>query len=191
MTKSRLLAATSCAVLLALASCTSDSDSAAPTTSTTSGSSSSSTSSTTATSMTSEREASAEEQAAEEPAEAEPTVIECLQGVPGPALWTDGTTAFSQDCFDTLTAGRGEYRCPRTDHYVHDPAECGTSSPDPATIPYADGGTCPAALCGYGYDENGNPNPSSGEIQTQGGCEEGYITDPELCAAVGRPIDTQ
>ncbi|WP_229676673.1 hypothetical protein [Corynebacterium marinum] len=36
---------------------------------------------------------------------------------------------------------------------------------DPATVPIADGGACPAYLCGYGHDENGNPNPSSGEIQ--------------------------
>lgn len=56
--------------------------------------------------------------------------------------------------------------------------------PDPATIPYADGGTCPAYKCGYGHDENGNPNPSSGEIQTKNGCDAGYINDPELCASV-------
>lgn len=45
-----------------------------------------------------------------------------------------------------------------------------------------------AAECGYGYDEQGNANPSSGELQTQYGCEQGYITDPELCAAVGVPL---
>ena len=28
--------------------------------------------------------------------------------------------------------------------------------------------------------------PTSGELQTQHGCEAGYIDDPELCAAVGR-----
>lgn len=38
--------------------------------------------------------------------------------------------------------------------------------PDPATIPYSDGGTCPAYKCGYGHDENGNPNPSNSEIQS-------------------------
>ncbi|MDN6706348.1 hypothetical protein [Corynebacterium glyciniphilum] len=63
-----------------------------------------------------------------------------------------------------------------------------TGEPDPATVPIPDGGTCPAAICGYGHDEHGNPNPSSGELQTQHGCEEGYVTDPELCAAVGRPL---
>lgn len=38
--------------------------------------------------------------------------------------------------------------------------------PDPATIPYADGGTCPAYKCGYGHDASGNPNPSNSEIQS-------------------------
>ncbi|EET77367.1 hypothetical protein CORTU0001_0575 [Corynebacterium tuberculostearicum SK141] len=45
---------------------------------------------------------------------------------------------------------------------------------------------CPAYLCGYGNDANGNRNKSSGEIQTQHGCEQGYITDPQVCGAVGR-----
>jgi hypothetical protein len=60
------------------------------------------------------------------------------------------------------------------------------TAPDPATIPFADGGTCPAYRCGYGDDANGNPNPSSGEIQTYNGCEDGYITDPSLCGAVNQ-----
>ena len=38
--------------------------------------------------------------------------------------------------------------------------------PDPAEIPYADGGTCPAYKCGYGHDDDGNPNPSNSEIQS-------------------------
>ncbi|MCE5290831.1 MAG: hypothetical protein LLG14_16555 [Nocardiaceae bacterium] len=41
---------------------------------------------------------------AEEPAvpdaAAEPTVVECLPGTPGPARWSDGTTRFSQWCYD-------------------------------------------------------------------------------------------
>lgn len=61
--------------------------------------------------------------------------------------------------------------------------------PDPATVPYADGGTCPAYLCGYGHDEHGNRNPSSGEIQGRHGCQEGYIDDPEYCAAVEGVFD--
>ncbi len=31
---------------------------------------------------------------------AEPHVVECLPGTPGPARWSDGTVAFSQSCFD-------------------------------------------------------------------------------------------
>lgn len=37
--------------------------------------------------------------------------------------------------------------------------------------------------------DTSKPGPSSGEIQTAYGCEEGYITDPELCAAVGVPLE--
>lgn len=37
--------------------------------------------------------------------------------------------------------------------------------PNPATIPYSEGGTCPAYLCGYGHDENGTPRPNNTEIQ--------------------------
>lgn len=87
----------------------------------------------------------------------------------GTAIYSDGSTGYEESCFqpmmDAAIAGGG-------------------GQPDPATIPYADGGTCPAAECGYGHDENGNPNPSSGELQTQHGCEQGYITDPQLCGAV-------
>lgn len=53
-----------------------------------------------------------------------PYVVECLVGSPGPARWSDGTAAFSQECYDRLTANRGDYQCPRTDHFVHDPADC-------------------------------------------------------------------
>ena len=61
---------------------------------------------------------------------------------------------------------------------ITDTTNCG--APEPAE-PECTGG---AAECGYGHDEQGNRNPSSGELQTQWGCEQGYITDPELCAAV-------
>lgn len=80
------------------------------------------------------------------------------------------------------------YKCGGTDAWVYDPANCTAANlggeavydilwgPDAAQtadevyqdlsqIPMADGGTCPAALCGYGHDAYGNPNPSSGEIQ--------------------------
>lgn len=56
----------------------------------------------------------------------------------------------------------------------------------PVQAPNGPSAECPAYLCGYGNDANGNRNKSSGEIQTQYGCEQGYITDPQLCGAVGR-----
>ena len=51
---------------------------------------------------------SAEEPAASvaEPAAsvAEPYVVECLQGVPGPAQWSDGTVAYAEECASTPEA---------------------------------------------------------------------------------------
>ena len=51
---------------------------------------------------------SAEEPAASvaEPAAsvAEPYVVECLQGVPGPAQWSDGTVAYAEECANTPEA---------------------------------------------------------------------------------------
>ena len=45
----------------------------------------------------------AAEQPATAPAAAEaPYVVECLEGTPGPALWSDGSMAYSQYCFDTM-----------------------------------------------------------------------------------------
>lgn len=45
----------------------------------------------------------AAEQPAPAPAAAEaPYVVECLEGTPGPALWSDGSMAYSQYCFDTM-----------------------------------------------------------------------------------------
>ncbi|WP_236658480.1 hypothetical protein [Corynebacterium amycolatum] len=63
------------------------------------------------------------------------------------------------------------YQCPGTDAFVNNPSDCTPENlggdPAPAdTVPYDDGGTCPAYLCGYGTDEDGNANPSSGEIQS-------------------------
>lgn len=62
--------------------------------------------------------------------------------------------------------------------------EAPTAPPAAPAAPAEPECTGGAAECGYGHDEQGNPNPSSGELQTQYGCEQGYITDPELCAAV-------
>ena len=70
----------------------------------------------------------------------------------------------------------------------YDMVEPQNNQPAHDGVAIADGGTCPAYLCGYGHDEQGNRNPTSGEIQTRHGCEQGYITDVDLCAAVGSPI---
>ncbi len=45
---------------------------------------------------------------------AEPTVVRCLEGTPGPALWSDGTKRFAQQCIETPEAQRslmGERCC--------------------------------------------------------------------------------
>ncbi|MEX3562141.1 hypothetical protein VVR46_00230 [Corynebacterium phoceense] len=155
---------------LTLAACTSTGDTTPATSSTvatsstaTSTSSTPSTSSTTssATPSSTVDQAPAAEPVTEAPAAeqytapaAPPYVVECLEGTPGPALWSDGTTAYSQDCWEQ----RGGAEVAE--------AESNAGLPNPATIPYADGGTCPAYKCGYGHDDDGNPNPSNSEIQS-------------------------
>ena len=91
----------------------------------------------------------------------EPYVVRCLEGTPGPAEWSDGSIAHSEDCFQQL--GGPEYL---------------EAERQAGLVP--DGG---AAVNGYGYAENGARNPSSGEVQAYHGCQDGYIDDPELCAA--------
>ena len=80
----------------------------------------------------------------------------------GTTWFTDGTSGWTQTCADQMPV----------------------VTQDLSDVAIADGGTCPAYRCGYGHDANGNPNPTSGEIQAQYGCEQGYITDPALCGAV-------
>lgn len=169
--------ATFAVVALALAGCgTTGEDEAtvsntpAPTTSKTSTTHTSSSATSSPESSTSEAEEPAEVQPAVEEsaaAPAEPQIASCATDPTlyqrGTTWFTDGTSGWTQTCADQMPA----------------------AAPDLSDIPYADGGTCAAAICGYGHDANGNPNKSSGEIQTQDGCEKGYITDPELCAAVG------
>lgn len=102
---------------------------------------------------------------------AELYVVECLPGTPGPSRMSDGSTQFTDYCANQ----------PGAQAYRDAEAAAGW---DPSKVPFADGGTCPAYKCGYGHDEHGNPNPSSGELQFQYGCEQGYI-DPSECAAAG------
>ena len=165
---------------LALAGCSQSDSEEATTTSTssetTTTSSSESTTPTTTTTATSEQpttteevapapapeqapeQAPAPEAAPQQPAA--PYVVECLAGTPGPALMSDGTTQYSDWCFEQMGGAQ----------YLEQESAANAG---------------PAYQSGYGYDEQGNANPSSGELQTQYGCEQGYITDPELCAAVG------
>lgn len=186
----RLITAAAIVAGLSTAACESPQDAPTPSSSSTSSSSTTTTSSSSVSTSTSPTTETSPEYVDEPPQEAvatEPTVIACEADPPGPALYSDGKVLFSQNCYDKIVATRPPYRCPGTDSYVSDSSKCHpipTPSPDPATIPYADGGTCPAYKCGYGHDANGNPNPSSGELQAQYGCQQGYITDPELCAAV-------
>ncbi|WP_169836024.1 hypothetical protein [Corynebacterium aquilae] len=110
------------------------------------------------------------------PAQAAPTVVECLPGTPGPARFSDGSQGFSQLCVDRYgaslpadspyTAPGAGYQCPGTDAFVKDPSLCtpanlgGEPLPAGGDVPSPD---CPAAVCGYGTDAQGNPNPTSGE----------------------------
>lgn len=185
------------ATALTVTSCSADdksgdleTSSATPTTSSsaesTSATTSSSTTTTTSTSTTepsetptaNEPESAAEQQA---PIESPPTEI-----APPPPLE-------QESIFNPPGVG---YQCPATDAFVDDLALCTSANlgGDPiydtwfpgglpaSEVPFADGGTCAAAVCGYGHDEFGNPNPSSGGIQARYGCEEGYITDPAICS---------
>lgn len=110
------------------------------------------------------------------PAVEEPYVVECIFGTPGPSRMSDGTVQNTEYCGNQ--PGAQAYRDAES-----------AAGLDPSEIPYAEGGTCPAYQCGYGHDENGNPNPSSGELQTLHGCDEGYITDQNLCGAVQNKAD--
>ena len=83
-------------------------------------------------------------------------------------------------------ASTAQHQC-ADDTWVEFAALCKESNPQPPVqAPNGPSAECPAYLCGYGNDANGNRNKSSGEIQTQYGCEQGYITDPQVCGAVGR-----
>jgi hypothetical protein len=69
-----------------------------------------------------------------EPVNEEPYIVECLEGTPGPARFSDGTLAFSQWCFDQLGG----------DEYLRQEREANTFECDGVTCrnPYT-GGTYP------------------------------------------------
>ena len=127
------------------------------------------TASETSTTETSTEESTTEETTTETPQEREPRTQ-----TPEPA---------TNNQQQANTAG---YQC-ADGTWVEFAALCKESNAQPPVqAPNGPSAECPAYLCGYGNDANGNRNKSSGEIQTQYGCEQGYITDPQVCGAVGR-----
>lgn len=100
----------------------------------------------------------------------EPTIVECLSGTPGPTLMSDGTVQPTDYCFYAKGGPESAEAESRAGYAPLPPADSDSA--------------CAAAICGYGTNSQGQPNPTSGEIQTLDGCQRGYITDPELCAAV-------
>lgn len=110
----------------------------------------------------------------------EPYVVECLPGTPGPARMSDGTTQHSDYCFEIL--GGDEYLANENWHSSPDNpalAEHYAEQERLANTPYADGGTCAAAICGYGTNDQGQRNPSSGELQMWSLCENDREYVPE------------
>lgn len=135
----------------------------------------------------------------EEPVVAEPYVVECLFGTPGPSLMSDGLTIYTDYCFELMggpdyleqerqsglfnPAGQG-YECPGTGIWVDDSSLCTPEVIGPENVAFADGGTCPGAICGYGHNSVGKRNPTSGELQALHGCQQGFIVDAEFCESL-------
>lgn len=185
------------AIALTLASCSTSNESGEVETSSTTTTTSSSTEATSTTSSSSAATTTSESTA--EPS-AELTVNEpeaATSPVPpssdAPTDIAPAAPVQQESIFNSPGVG---YQCPATDAYVDDPALCTSANlgGDPIydtmypggipanEVPYADGGTCAAAICGYGHDEFGNPNPSSGEIQAEWACQQGTLTDPAICS---------
>ncbi|NKS29719.1 hypothetical protein GS534_04535 [Rhodococcus hoagii] len=69
----------------------------------------------------------------------EPYVIECLEGTPGPARWSDGSMAFSQWCFDQHSGNEYLRREREANTFECDGQVCrnpytGGSYPDPNAV---------------------------------------------------------
>lgn len=104
--------------------------------------------------------------AALEQASSAPVFVQCWEN--DAALMSDQTIVYDP------------VNCRHDDDETHRAKEVWMHEDGPA--PSYEG--CAAAICGYGHNEQDQRNPSSGEIQTLHGCQEGYITDAELCGAV-------
>lgn len=200
-----------CAAILFVAGCAADNDAPEPTTppvspsaavTTTSGTTLPAAPTSVAPALTPSAEAVTSDATVQEP-----YVVECLEGTPGPARWSDGSMAFSQWCFDQHSGNEYLRREREANTFECDGQVCrnpytGGSYPDPnaaATPPVGTtpdrGYSCSGDRC-YWPDGSPVPNyqrcgtqcgeaPTSGEIQTRHGCEAGYITDPELCGPTG------
>lgn len=199
-----------CAAILFVAGCSGNNGTPEPTTPAASSSAAVTTTSVTPLRMTTS-EAPAPTTTVEavtaEPAVQKPYVVECLDGTPGPAKWSDGSMAFSQWCFDQHGGNEYLQQEREVNTFECDGQVCrnpytGGSYPDPNAVAPPSVGTtsdrgysCSGDRC-YWPDGSPVPNyqrcgtqcgeaPTSGEIQTRHGCETGYITDPELCAGLG------
>lgn len=111
---------------------------------------------------------------------AEPYIVECLEGAPGPALFSDGHTRFSDWCAQrasgatTLEAEGDIARQAPTGTTSTRGYSCDSDGcywPDGSNVAGAD-------RCGVTCGEA----PTSGEMQLKNGCQGGHITDPALCA---------
>ncbi|MGP5931711.1 hypothetical protein [Corynebacterium glyciniphilum] len=168
------------AIPLVLTACGNDDQDSPPTTSsttsTTTSTTSSSTSSTTSrtTTETPEPEPVAEDPPVGEPetASAEPYVVECLEGTPGPAMWSDGTMGHSEDCWiNNGGPAYAEAEGNATEQFWRDNPEL-LNQPDPSTIPVWQGGTCSYAVCGY---PPGEPAPGTMQAEVAEGCRSGQL----------------
>ncbi|MGP5249888.1 hypothetical protein ACTXLS_10240 [Corynebacterium variabile] len=79
-------------------------------------------------------------------------------------------------------AAAGDYICPDSGMNVVDPEEC--QRPAGWTGPYYVGVDPNSGAYDPRYYHEDGTAKTSWELQTKAGCDEGYITDPELCAAV-------
>lgn len=101
--------------------------------------------------------------------------------VEGPEL-TPEVDESSAPADESAPAAVGDYICPDSGINVVDPMDC--QRPDGWTGPYyVDVDPNSGAYDPRYYHQDGTAK-TSWELQTKAGCDEGYITDPELCAAV-------
>ncbi|ABG93477.1 conserved hypothetical protein [Rhodococcus jostii RHA1] len=100
-----------------------------------------------------------------EQVEDEPFVVECYEGTPGPALWSDGTTSFSQWCFDQLGGER----------YLESERQANAFECDGATCrnPYTSGSYPDPAAIASDVEERSRADAEASGCAT-GGCLEAY-----------------